>query len=257
MDTSSHIDHFDEPVAATYDADEASMFAPGVLGPTVDVLAGLARAGSAEQPSALEFAIGTGRVAVPLLKAGVAVDGIDLSQAMLDRLRAKSGTESIRTVTGSFTTADLGAKYDLVYLVFNTIGNVTTQDGQVECFANAARHLKPGGHFVVENIVPRLRHLTPGSNEIVFHASDDHVGVDVYTDLVNQQAVSRHFFAEGEPDVFRHGETPFRYTWPSELDLMARLAGMDLVDRWADWDKTPFSGESGSHVSVWQLGGSS
>ncbi len=250
----AYIDHFDEPVAATYDADEASMFAPEIIARTIKVLAELARAGSEDCPSALEFAIGTGRVAVPLLEAGVAVDGIDLSTAMLRQLRAKPGADGIRTLPGSFTEVDMGADYDLVYLVFNTIGNVTTQDGQVECFANAARHLRPGGYFVVENIVPRLRELTPGSNEIVFHASEDHVGVDVYTDLVRQQAVSRHFFKGEEADAFRHGETPFRYTWPSELDLMARLAGMSLVHRWADWDRSPLTGESGSHVSVWQLG---
>lgn len=237
-------DHFGEDVAAVYDEESEAMFAPEVLRPTVDLLAELAGGGAA-----LEFAIGTGRVALPLAGRGVAVSGIELSTAMADRLRAKAGAGRINVTIGDMATTRLPGRFTLVYLVFNTIGNLTTQDEQVACFANAAAHLEPGGHFLVEVGVPDLRRLPPGEDARVFAHAPGYVGYDHYIDFVAQRAVSHHFVA----DRTRRGEsvTPFRYVWPSELDLMGRLAGMTLRHRWAGWDRSPFTGDSASHVSVW------
>ncbi len=241
-------DHFGEEVAARYDDSSASMFAPDVLGPTVDLLAELAGGGVA-----LELAIGTGRVALPLAARGVPVSGIELSTAMAERLRAKVGAHDIEVTVGDMATTRVERSFRLVYLVFNTIGNLTTQDQQRTCFANAAAHLESGGHFVIENVVPDLRRLPPGEDARVFSHAPGYVGYDRYTDLVEQQATSHHFVAS-ESGV-RELETPFRYVWPSELDLMAQLAGMTLEDRWAGWDRSPFDGESTSHVSVWKKTG--
>ena len=238
-------DHFGEDVAARYDEGAATMFDPGVLDPTVDVLAELAGDGAA-----LELAIGTGRVALPLAARGVPVAGIELSTAMVDRLRAKDGGADIDVTIGDMATTTLGRTFRLVYLVFNTIGNLTTQDAQVACFANAAAHLEPGGCFVIENGVPDLRRLPPGEDARVFAHAPGYVGYDRYTDLVAQQATSHHFVVDDAGG--RELTTPFRYVWPSELDLMARLAGMSLRHRWADWHRSPFTGESTSHVSVWE-----
>ena len=238
-------DHFGEEVAARYDDHSGDMFSPSVLGPTVDLLAELAGDGAA-----LEFAVGTGRVALPLAARGVPVSGIDLSAAMVARLRAKDTDGRIAATIGDIATTRVDGSFRLVYLVFNTIGNVLTQDRQVACFANAAAHLEPGGCFVIELVVPDLRRLTPGHDAVVFAHSPGYVGYDRYTDLVAQQAVSHHFVADGSG--VREMRTPFRYVWPSELDLMAKLAGMSLRDRWADWDRSPFTGESTSHVSVWE-----
>ena len=237
-------DHFAE-IADRYDAGAAEMFAPEVLGPTVDVLAGLAGDGAA-----LELAVGTGRVALPLAARGVPVAGIELSAPMVEQLRAKDGAERIAVTVGDMTTTRVEGTFRLVYLVVNTIGNVMTQERQVACFTNAAAHLEPGGCFVVEVGVPDLRRLPPGDDARVFAHAPGYVGYDRYTDLVAQQAVSHHFHAAGD-DVHEF-RTPFRYVWPSELDLMARLAGMALEDRWAGWDRSPFTGESASHVSVWR-----
>ena len=238
-------DHFGEEVAARYDDHSGDMFSPSVLGPTVDLLAELAGDGAA-----LEFAVGTGRVALPLAARGVPVSGIDLSTAMVERLRAKDTEGRIAATIGDIATTRVDGSFRLVYLVFNTIGNVLTQDRQVACFANAAAHLEPGGCFVIELVVPDLRRLTPGHDAVVFAHAPGYVGYDRYTDLVAQQAVSHHFVADGSG--VREMTTPFRYVWPSELDLMAKLAGMSLRDRWADWDRSPFTGESTSHVSVWE-----
>jgi SAM-dependent methyltransferase len=238
------LDHFGEDVAARYDETSAAMFAPEVLGPTVDVLADLAGDGAA-----LELAIGTGRVAVPLAARGVRVSGIELSPAMAERLRAKAGAEGIDVTIGDMATTRVAGSFRLVYLVFNTIGNLVTQDAQVACFVNAAAHLEPGGCFVIEVGVPDLRRLPPGEDARVFAHAPGYVGYDRYVDLVAQQAVSHHFVADGSG--VREARTPYRYVWPSELDLMARLAGMSLRDRWAGWDRAPFTGESTSHVSVW------
>jgi SAM-dependent methyltransferase len=235
---------FDEPVAAGYDADEAEMFAPAVLGPTVDRLVELADGGPA-----LEFAVGTGRVALPLAARGVAVTGIDVSDPMLDRLRAKPGAAAVAVRTGDFTSTRVGAGFGLVYLVFNTIMNVTTQAEQVATFRNAAAHLRPGGRFVVEVMVPALQRLAPGERLLPFAATPGHLGVDEY-DVATQRMWSHHHRVDG--DRARTDSTAFRYAWPAELDLMAQLAGMDLEHRWAGWDRSPFTGDSTSHVSVWR-----
>ncbi|MBO0731141.1 MAG: class I SAM-dependent methyltransferase [Acidimicrobiaceae bacterium] len=221
------------------------MFDPRVLGPTVDLLAELAGGGAA-----LEFAVGTGRVALPLAARGVPVSGIELSRAMAEKLWAKDEEGRIRVTMGDMATTRVDGSFRLVYLVFNTIGNLITQDQQVACFANAAAHLEPGGYFVIEVGVPDLRRLPPGEDARIFSHAPGYVGYDRYTDLVAQQAVSHHFVA-GDTGV-RELTTPFRYVWPSELDLMARLAGMSLLHRWSDWNRSPFTGESTSHVSVWQ-----
>lgn len=241
--TSSDI--WDAETAARYDAGSAGMFAPEVLGPTVDVLAELAGDGPA-----LELAVGTGRVAIPLAARGIPVTGIELSEPMASVLRAK--TDAVPVVVGDMATtqAPVPGGFSLVYLVFNTLGNLRTQDEQVACFANAARHLRPGGRFVIELGVPSLRRMPPGQDAVPFEVSDDHVGFDTY-DLVTQQATSHHLTRE--PDgSFRYGPHHFRFVWPAECDLMARLAGLHLERRDADWRGSPFTGDSLSHVSVYR-----
>lgn len=240
-------DHFGPEVARRYDDDSAARFAPEVLGPTVDRLAELAGDGAA-----LELAVGTGRVALALADRGVPVTGIEWSPAMAAELRDKDPDERVPVVLGDMATTRVEGHFGLVYLVYNTIGNLTTQDQQVACFQNAADHLEPGGHFVVEVGVPRLRHLPPGDDAHVFAHAPGYVGYDRYTDLVAQQATSHHFVVDGTSA--REVTTPFRYVWPSELDLMARLAGMALLARWEDWHRTPFTGDSSAHVSVWRKG---
>jgi SAM-dependent methyltransferase len=242
------LDHFGEDVAARYDRDAASMFDAEALRPTIDVLVELAGDGAA-----LELAIGTGRVALPLAARGVPVSGIDLSTAMVDLLRAKDGAERIEVTLGDMATTRVAGRFRLVYLVFNTIGNLVTQDQQVACFANAAAHLEPGGCFLIEVVVPDLRRLPPGEDARVFSHAPGYVGYDRYTDLVAQQVTSHHFVADGSGG--REVRTPFRFVWPSELDLMARLAGLSLRERWAGWDRSPFTGESTSHVSIWEKAG--
>ncbi len=232
--------------AQRYD-EEGGMFSAEVLAPTVARLAALADGGAA-----LELAIGTGRVAVPLRAKGVPVTGIELSPPMVDRLRTKASAEEIPVTIGDMATTRVEGDFSLVYLVYNTIGNLCTQEEQVECFRNAARHLLPGGRFVVEVGVPSLRRLPPGQAAVPFDVSDEHVGLDTY-DVVTQQAVSHHLTRQ--PDgSYRRGTHHFRYVWPSELDLMARLAGMELESRSEDWGGAPFTATSGSHVSVWRRG---
>lgn len=238
-------DHFAADVAARYDAGLGDRASAEVLGPTVDVLAELAGDGAA-----LELAVGTGRVALPLAERGVPVSGIELSPDMVAQLRAKPGGEAIPVTLGDMAEVRLGRTFRLVYLVFNTIGNVETQDRQVACFATAAAHLEPGGCFVVEVGVPDLRRLVPGHDAVVFSHAPGYVGFDRYDDLVAQHAVSHHFVADGSGA--REVRTPFRYVWPSELDLMARLAGLEPRHRWNDWQRSPFTEASTSHVSVWQ-----
>jgi SAM-dependent methyltransferase len=235
--------YFGEDVAACYDG--GFMFAPEVLGPTVDLLAELAGDGPA-----LEFAIGTGRVALPLAERGVSVSGIELSTAMADRLMAKDLANRVKVTIGDMATTQVEGQFRLVYLVYNTIGNLLTQDDQVACFANAASHLQPGGRFLIEVGVPDLRRLPPGEDARVFSHEPGYVGYDCYTDLVAQQAMSHHFTANATG--ITEARTPFRYVWPSELDLMAKLARLSLIHRWAGWDRSPFSADSTSHVSVWQ-----
>lgn len=240
--------HFAAEVAANYDASLGAMASPQVLGPTVEFLAALAGEGDA-----LELAIGTGRVALPLNSSGVRVSGIELSPDMIAQLRAKPGGDAIPVTMGDMTSTRVDGTFSLVYLVYNTIGNVETQDRQVACFVNAAAHLEPGGAFVIEVGVPDLRRLVPGHDAIVFAHVPGYVGYDRYDDLVGQHAVSHHFVADGSG--VREFRTPFRYVWPSELDLMARLAGLRPTERWADWNRSPFTGDSTSHVSVWRKPG--
>jgi len=236
--------YFDEPVAARYDESSADMFDPAVVDPAVDLLVELAGDGRA-----LELAIGTGRIALPLARRGVSVHGIEFSEAMAARLRAKPGAEAIGVTIGDMAATRVDGAFSVAYLVFNTIGNLTTQAQQVACFRNAAAHLEPGGCFVIEVGLPDLQRLPPGETARVFHMSDTHWGIDEY-DVAVQGLVSHHFsiVAGGVEKV----SMPFRYVWPAELDLMAELAGMRLRDRWSDWERTPFTGDSHKHVSVWQ-----
>jgi len=238
-------DHFDEPVAETYDEYAAQMFRPEAVDPVVDFLAELAGDGAA-----LEFGIGTGRIALPLAARGVPVHGIDLSEAMVEKLRAKPGGDAIPVTIGDFASTSVDATFTLAYLVFNTISNLTTQDEQVACFENVAAHLEPGGCFVIEVEVPDLQRLPHGERFVVFHLGDTHVGVDEY-DVATQGLVSHHL-QRTEGGGYERSSGPFRYVWPSELDLMARIAGMRLRERWAGWKREPFTNESTKHVSVWE-----
>jgi SAM-dependent methyltransferase len=231
-------DYFGEEVASRYDVDAADMFDPAVVEPAVDFLAGLAGDGAA-----LELGIGTGRIALPLAARGVRVHGIDLSEAMVARLRAKPGADGIGVTIGDFATTRVEGTFSLAYVVFNTIGNLTTQDEQVACFENVAAHLEPGGCFVIE-----LGLYGRGRLE-VFDLSDRHVGVDEY-DAATQRLVSHHFtLVDGR---WERVSMPFRSVGPGELDLMARLAGMRLRERWGGWKREPLTSESAKHVSVWE-----
>jgi SAM-dependent methyltransferase len=213
----------------------------------VDFLAALAGEGRA-----LELAIGTGRIGLPLSERGVPVAGIELSSDMVAQLKKKPGAEAIDVTIGDMTSTRADGTFRLVYLVFNTIGNLLSQDEQVECFRNAAAHLEPGGCFVIENLVPPLRRLPPGESSLVFTLTPERVGYDEI-DVANQLGVSHHiWFREDGPKRFA---SPWRFVWPAELDLMARLAGMRLHERWQFWDRSPFTGESMMHVSVWEKTG--
>ncbi|MGB5756120.1 MAG: class I SAM-dependent methyltransferase [Acidimicrobiales bacterium] len=235
---------FDETVAARYDRASASMFDPAILEPTVSLLEELAGGGRV-----LEFAVGTGRVAIPLRAQGVDVHGIELSSAMVSRMRDKPGGDAVPVTIGDMSTARVDGPFSLVYLVYNTISNLLTQDGQVACFANAAAHLAPGGRFLIEAMIPDLRRLPIGERFVPFDVSPDHAGIDEY-DVVNQRLVSHHYqVGDGRTATFR---SPHRYGWPAEYDLMARLAGMTLDQRWSGWHREPFTSESTSHVSVWR-----
>ena len=239
-------DIWDAETAQQYDTPGTGMFSADVLGATVNRLAELAGDGRA-----LEFAIGTGRVAVPLAQRGVPVTGIELSGPMIEQLRTKAGEEAIPVVTGDMATARAPGTYTLVYLVYNTISNLLTQGEQVACFRNAARHLTPGGRFVIELGVPELRRLSPGQQAVVFTSEPGYIGLDTY-DVLHQRLVSHHFYFDRgrQAQLFR---SPHRYIWPAELDLMAELAGFELEARHADWAGGEFTAESGSHVSVYQL----
>ncbi|SCL62340.1 class I SAM-dependent methyltransferase [Micromonospora chersina] len=239
---------WDAETAQRYDTPGSGMFAPEVLGPTVDRLAALAGDGRA-----LEFAVGTGRVAVPLAERGVPVTGIELSAPMVEQLRTKVDEATIPVVVGDMATATAPGEYTLVYLVYNTISNLLDQAEQVACFRNAARHLRPGGRFVIELWVPELRKLPPGQEAVVWCAEPGYIGLDTY-DVLRQQVVSHHFrFGEGREA--RLGRSPHRYIWPAELDLMGQLAGFELEARHADWSGAEFTAESRSHVSVYRLPG--
>jgi SAM-dependent methyltransferase len=236
--------YFDERVAARYDESAADMFDPAVVGPTVDFLAGLAGRGRA-----LELGIGTGRIALPLAQRGVPVHGIELSNAMVARLRAKPGGEDIGVTFGDFATTTVEGTFSVAYLVFNTIMNLTTQSAQVACFRNVAAHLEAGGCFVIEVGVPELQRLPPGETIRAFHVSETRWGLDEY-DVAAQGLTSHHFeLVDGRVERL---SIPFRYAWPSELDLMAELAGMTLRERWSGWEREPFTSDSRKHVSVWE-----
>jgi SAM-dependent methyltransferase len=236
--------YFDHRIAERYETYWPHLFEPAAIEPVVDVLADLA-----DGNSALEFGVGTGRIALPLHDRGVRVHGIDISPAMIARLRAQTDTGAITTTIGDFATTVTTERYRLVYLLRNTIENVTTQDEQVRCFVNAAEHLEAGGFFVIEVEVPPLQRLPPGETVRAFTLTPSHLGFDQF-DVATQGLVSHHYWLiDGALEVF---SAPFRYVWPSELDLMARIAGMTLRDRWSGWNREPFTSASTMHVSVWQ-----
>lgn len=244
---------FPESVAERYDVGLGGANDPAEIARTVDLLADLAGDGAA-----LELAIGTGRIAVPLAQRGVPVHGIELSRAMAARIAGKPGAEGVGVTIGDMTTTRVPGEFSLVYLVFNTISNVTTQDGQVDVFRNAATHLRPGGCFLIEVAVPDLRRLPPGQDTVPITVAPDeegggYMGFDRY-DVVTQEFTSNHVWVtpDGGGRFFR---VPFRYAWPAEMDLMARIAGLHLVHRWADWARSPFTADSTSHVSVWEKSG--
>ena len=239
-------DVWDVTAAERYDTPGTGMFAPEVLGPTVDRLAELAGGGRA-----LELAIGTGRVGVPLAERGVSVTGIELSQPMVDQLRTKVDQDALPVLVGDMASTRAPGEFTLVYLVFNTISNLLTQAGQVACFRNAARHLSPGGCFVIELWVPELRTLPPGRDATVWHVDDSYIALDTY-DVLHQRCTSHHFtFGAGRQAEL--GRSPHRYIWPAELDLMGQLAGLTLESRHADWSGSEFTADSRSHVSVYRL----
>ena len=235
---------FGERVAARYDESSADMFDPAVVDPVIDFLVEIAGSGRA-----LELGIGTGRIALPLRRRGVPVHGIELSKAMVARLRAKPGGEDIGVTIGDFATTTVDETFSVAYLVFNTIVNLTTQAAQVACFRNVAAHLEPGGCFVIEVGVPGLQRLPPGETIRAFHVSETGWGIDEY-DVAKQGLTSHHFnIFDGRVE---RNSVPFRYAWPSELDLMAQLAEMRLRERWSGWKREPFTSDSRKHISVWE-----
>jgi Methyltransferase domain len=237
--------YFGERVAAVYDAHSASMFDSAVVEPAVERLAELAGDGGA-----LEFAIGTGRIALPLAERGVRVAGIDNSEAMLARLREKPGAERIEAMVGDMAATRVDGDFSLVYLVFNTIFNLTTQDGQVACFENAAAHLRSGGRFVIEARIPELQRLPFGQTVLPWRADPSGLSYYVY-DVVTQRLSGQHYYVQ-EDGRLQPSPTEMRYAWPAELDLMARMAGLRLGHRWAGWNREPFTALSPSHVSVYE-----
>jgi SAM-dependent methyltransferase len=236
--------YFDGWIAEQYEALWPDSFDAEVVEAAVSFLAELARNGRV-----LELGVGTGRVAVPLSRRGIRVSGIELSPAMVERLRSHDASSKIDVTIGDFATTRVAGSFRVAYLVSNTIMNLTTQDEQVQCFCNVAAHLEPGGCFVVEVIVPPWQRVPPGETMIPFDLSPGHLGVDEI-DVATQNSWSHHsWFLNGTTRTF---SVPFRNVWPSELDLMARLAGMALRERWSDWSREPFTATSASHISVWQ-----
>jgi SAM-dependent methyltransferase len=236
--------YFDERIAEGYEAKWPELFEPAVVDPAVSLLAGLAGEGAS-----LELGIGTGRIALPLSARGVRVHGIELSPAMVAQLRAKQGADDIAVTVGDFATTQVDGTFNLAYLVRNTITNLTTQDQQVDCFRNVAAQLEPGGCFVIEVYIPDLQRLPPGETIHPFTVTPTHLGFEEY-DVATQIAYSHHYWiVDGQLETF---SAPFRYVWPSELDLIARLAGMTLRERWSTWSRDPFTSDSRSHISVWE-----
>lgn len=237
-------DIFDSHIASTYDKDHEDRFDPQEIDATCRFLKNLAGRGKA-----LEFAIGTGRVALPLQKMGIDVSGIELSQAMISQLRKKDGENSAMVICGDMLSTRVEGEFSLVYLVYNTITNVLSQQEQVECFCNASRHLQSGGFFVIEDLVPPIQDISRGSDTLAFCMSDNHMGIDQF-DFVRQLVTSNHvYFRDGKVERFN---STHRYAWPSEYDLMARIAGMALFERWSDWERSPFTAHSQKHISVWR-----
>jgi len=237
-------DHFGEAVAARYDASLAEMFDPAAVEPVVEFIARLAGDGQA-----LELGVGTGRIALPLAQRGVRVHGIDLSAAMVEKLRKKQGAEGIGVTIGDFATTRVEGAFSVAYLVFNTIMNLTTQNEQVACFQNVAAHLEPGGCFVIEVVLPELQRLPHGETVRPFTVTPTRLGFDEY-DIASQGLISHHY--RGDADKLEVWSIPFRYVWPAELDLMARIAGMSLRERWSGWQGEPFTSDSTRLVAVWE-----
>ncbi len=236
--------YFDERIARSYEAKWPELFEPAVVNPTVNFLSDLGGTGSA-----LELGIGTGRIALPLSRRGLPVHGIELSPAMVAEMRTKPGGDNIGVTIGDFATTTVDGRFTLAYLIRNTIMNLTTQDQQVACFRNVAAHLEPGGCFVIEVMVPELQRLPPGETVHAFAVTPSHLGFEEY-DVATQIAVSHHYWVvDGRLETL---SAPFRYVWPSELDLMALLAGMTLRERWSNWNREPFTRDSRQHVSVWR-----
>jgi len=236
--------YFDERIAKSYEAKWPEIFEPAVVDAAVSFLADLAGSGAA-----LELGVGTGRIALPLSRRGVRVLGIELSPEMVAQMRTKPGADAVGVTIGDFATTRVEGSFELAYLVRNTITNLTTQDAQVECFRNVAAHLRPGGCFVIEVYIPQLQRLPPGETVHAFAVTPKHLGFEEY-DLATQIAFSHHYWVvDGRLETFT---APFRYVWPSELDLMARLAGLTLRQRWSDWNREPFTSASRSHISVWE-----
>jgi SAM-dependent methyltransferase len=241
------VNYFDEPVARSYETRWPHLFEPAAIDPVVSFLAKLAGGGPA-----LELGIGTGRIALPLSRRGVRVAGIELSAAMVAQLRSMPGGDDVDVTIGDFAAIRVAGTFRLAYLLRNTIMNLTTQDAQVDCFRTVAAQLEPGGLFVVEVLVPQLQRLPPGDTIRVFTVTAAHLGFDEY-DVARQGLISHHYWVDEHPaEVW---SVPFRYVWPSELDLMARLAGLTLRERWSDWHREPFTSESTAHVSVWAKSG--
>lgn len=235
--------HFGETIARSYDSRNAHLERADIVDPAIDFLAALASDGAA-----LEFGVGTGRLALPLRRRGVRVHGIDLSPEMVARLQAKPGADDVGVTIGDFATTHVDGSFRVAYLVRNTIMNLTTQDEQVACFRNAAAHLEPGGAFVIEVLIPGLQRLLPGERFQPFEVTPHHLGFDEI-DVATQRLVSHHFWmVDGRVET---SSPPFRYVWPSELDLMAQLAGMILRERWSTWTRDPFTNDSREHISVW------
>lgn len=234
------------PVAEFYDAAEEFNSTPAAVDEAVVFLGELA------DGPALEFAIGTGRLALPLSRRGVDVRGVEISTDMLAQLKAKPGGGAILVEVGDMATTQVpgAGSFSLVYLAYNTIGNLLEQSEQVACFANAARHLRPGGTFVIEMYVPQLRRMPPGESRYASDVSPRHLNIDTY-DFANQRLVSQHFWPHQDGRMTT-GDSHHRYVWPAELDLMAQLAGLRLRQRWGDWNRSAFTGESTRHVSVWE-----
>jgi SAM-dependent methyltransferase len=237
--------YFDERIAERYQTYWPEIHDPAIVEPTVEFLVNLVGRGTA-----LELGVGTGRIALPLRRRGVPVHGIELSPPVVEQLRSKPGAEDIEITIGDMVSTKVDGRFSVAYLLRNTIMNLTRQAEQVACFANAAAHLKPGGCFVIEVMVPELRRLPPGKTVHAFTVTPTHLGFEEYIDFVAQRSDSHHYWViDGRLETF---SAPFRYVWPSELDLMAQLAGMTLRERWSGWDRAPFTSESTSHISVWE-----